>query len=235
MAEIRQKIISCSQGHYYDANRYSSCPYCSSNRFSPTIDPFAGGGASYGATEDNGGAAAPVRDAGGSFSSTVAPNGGGPMGDACGRFDPTIDPNVVNRASERMGKTQFVDTSTPVGVPAPVVGWLVAVEGPCRGTDYRIHTGYNYIGREAGDICIRGDSTISAEKDANVTYVPQTRQFYIAHELGKNVLLVNDLPVIGGGMQLHNYDRITIGTTQLIFVSLCGEQFSWSGEGQGNG
>ena len=64
-------------------------------------------------------------------------------------------------------------------------GWLVAVEGPCRGTDYRIHTGYNYIGREAGDICIRGDSTISAQRDANVTYVPQTREFYIAHELAK--------------------------------------------------
>ncbi len=234
MAEIRQKIISCSQGHYYDANRYSSCPYCSSNSFSPTVDPFAGSAA------DNGGGAMPGNDAGGSFSPTIAPNGGagtpgGGMGDAYGRFDPTITPTSGGGAAERMGKTQFVDTSTPMGAPAPVVGWLVAVEGPCRGTDYRIHTGYNYIGREAGDICIRGDSTISAEKDANVTYVPQTRQFYIAHELGKNVLLVNNLPVIGGGMQLHNYDRITIGTTQLVFVSLCGEQFSWSGEDQNNG
>ena len=52
----------------------------------------------------------------------------------------------------------------------------------------------------------------------------------IAHELGKNVLLVNDLPVIGGGMELHNYDRITIGTTQLVFVGLCGEQFGWEEE-----
>lgn len=41
MAEIRQKIISCSQGHYYDANRYDSCPYCNSGSFSPTVDPFA--------------------------------------------------------------------------------------------------------------------------------------------------------------------------------------------------
>ena len=47
---------------------------------------------------------------------------------------------------------------------------------------------------------------------------------------GKNVLLVNSMPVIGGSTLLHNYDRITIGTTQLIFVALCGEQFSWNSE-----
>ena len=218
MAEIRQKIVSCPQGHYYDANRYSGCPYCGSNSFSPTVDPFAG---------DEGG---------GGFTHTVAPDqGNGAVGGNYGGFDPTIAPNPGGGSSERMGKTQFVDTSTPVGAPTPVVGWLVAVEGPCRGTDYRIHTGYNYIGRETGDICIRGDSTISAEKDANVTYVPQTRQFYIAHELGKNVLLVNNMPVIGGSTQLHSFDRITIGTTQLIFIGLCGEQFSWSGEERDNG
>ena len=128
-----------------------------------------------------------------------------------------------------------MDVDAPAGAPAPVVGWLVAVDGPCRGTDYRIHTGYNYIGRETGDIRIRGDAAISAEKDANVTYVPQTKRFYIAHELGKNVLLVNDLPVIGGGVELHNYDRITIGNTKLLFVGLCGEQFSWADGGKTDG
>lgn len=187
MAEIRQKIISCSKGHYYDANRYASCPYCSSGGFSPTVDPFAGEpgeGRGYGASSG-------TNDASGNY----------------GNFGPTEAPPVKGRAVEAMNKTQFVDSFTPTGAPAPVVGWLVAAEGPCRGTDYRIHTGYNYIGREAGDICIRGDNTISAEKDANVTFVPQTKKFYIAHELGKNVLLVNDLPVIGGSMELQKLYR----------------------------
>lgn len=208
MAEIRQKIISCPKGHYYDANRYSGCPYCSTGSFSPTVDPFS-------TVQNQGqgyeGAATAQEEYGGNY----------------GNFNPTESPVVMNAASSAMSKTQFVDTSTPEGAPIPVVGWLVAVEGPCRGTDYRIHTGYNYIGREVGDICIHGDNTISAEKDANVTYVPQTRKFYIAHELGKNVLLVNNLPVIGGGMEIQNYDLITIGTTKLLFVGLCGEKFSW--------
>lgn len=212
MAEIRQKIISCSKGHYYDANRYESCPYCSSGSFSPTVDPFA-----------------EVADNSANYSeiARTADVGGTDNNENYGNFGPTEIPQVRNRAAESMSKTQFVDMSTPTGAPVPVVGWLVAVEGPCRGTDYRIHTGYNYIGREAGDICIHGDNTISAEKDANVTFVPQTRKFYIAHEQGKNVLLVNDTPVIGGGMEICNYDLITIGTTKLMFVGLCGEKFIW--------
>jgi len=209
MAEIRKKIIQCPQGHYYDANKFASCPYCGTGDVSSTFAPGdAPGGPEL-------------------FSPTAPPESFGG-----GNFSPTIDPYSGGGgvANDRMAKTQFVDASTPAGTPAPVVGWLVAVQGPCRGTDYRIHTGYNYIGRERGDICIHGDATISAEKDANVTYVPQTKRFYIAHELGKNVLLVNDMPVIGGSTELQNYDRITIGTTQLLFIRFCGEQFSWDGE-----
>lgn len=231
MAEIRQKIISCSKGHYYDANRYANCPYCSSGGFSPTVDPFAAGsgGRGYGTSGGSVGETVGVTDDVGSQGGYEDSGSYGNTGNY-GNFGPTEAPPVRGRIVEAMNKTQFVDSFTSAGAPAPVVGWLVAAEGPCRGTDYRIHTGYNYIGRETGDICIHGDNTISAEKDANVTFVPQTRKFYIAHELGKNVLLVNDMPVIGGSMELHNYDRITIGNTKLIFVGLCGENFIWGDE-----
>ena len=214
MAEIQQKIISCPKGHYYDANRYSSCPYCSTGGFPHTVDPFTRDGANNVSN----------------LSREEIANS-----DVYNPFSVTQPPVKVSTPAEKMGSTQFVDTSTPVGAPAPVVGWVVAVAGPCRGTDYRIHTGYNHIGRETGDICIHGDATISAEKDANITYVPQTGEFYIAHELGKNVLLVNNVPVIGGGVKLNRHDRITIGTTQLMFVPLCGEEFNWNDEGNKDG
>ena len=126
-----------------------------------------------------------------------------------------------------MHDTMSVDPHTPAGAPSPVVGWLVAINGPCRGNDYRLRVGYNYIGRVSGDICIHGDATISAERDSSVTYVPQTKGFYIAHELGKNPLLLNGKPVIREA-ELKNYDRITIGSTNLIFIGLSGEHFDWS-------
>ena len=214
------------------------------NRFPATQDPYSGGsggGNRFPATQDpySGGSGGGSR-----FPATQAPYSGGSGGGS--RFPATQDPySGANKASGvtmappyhgnsgfngKMSQTCYVDPSTPAGAPVPVVGWLVAVSGPCRGTDYRIHNGYNYIGREEGDICVHGDYSISAVKDSNVTYVPQTRSFYIAHELGKNVLLVNDVPVIGGAQKLNKNDIVTIGKTKLMFIPMCDEQFSWEDE-----
>lgn len=199
MAEVKQKIVSCPNHHFYDANKYKSCPFCAegTGAFSPTVDPYGGAA----------GSSAPA---------------GGYQGGI------TLPPEEMESGSgSKMGKTEFVDDHTPTGTPSPVVGWLVSLAGPCRGTDYRIHTGYNYIGREYGDIVINGDQAISAEKDSALAYVPELKRFYIAHEQGKNILMVNDVPVMGGSTELHMYDRIKIGNTQLMFIPLCGEQFSW--------
>lgn len=244
MPEISSNIVSCPVcRQLYDASRFPVCPYChGQGNFTPTVDPtlsgtLTGNQGGFTPTVDplSGGA---VSGNTGAFSKTTDPN---QSGGSTGAFDKTVDPNQGGYShwkvpgfnggtgqNPHMSVTQVAGGGAPVGAPQPVVGWLVAVEGPCRGTDYRIHTGYNYIGREYGDICIRGDMTISAEKDASVTYVPQTNRFYIAHEQGKNPLLVNDAPVLGGGAELHNYDRITVGSTLLLFVGLCGEQFSWT-------
>lgn len=46
------------------------------------------------------------------------------------------------------------------------------------------------------------------------------------------MLLVNDRPVIGGSMKLDNYDIVTIGSTKLMFVGLCGKDFNWGSEGK---
>ena len=207
MAEIKQRIVSCPNHHYYDANRYASCPSCNAGGFTPTEDPYA---CRFPASDEN--VKPPVNI-------------------------PNIDnPNVTEPPAwdevEQMGETGFVDfwDTASKGLPSPVVGWLVAISGPCRGTDYRIHTGYNYIGRLEGDVCINGDKTISHKRDSVVTFVPQTQKFYIAHEQGKNVLLVNDSPVIGGGKELNNYDTITIGMTKLKFIGFCGEHFQWKDE-----
>ena len=39
-------------------------------------------------------------------------------------------------------------------------------------------------------------------------------------------------PVIGGSMKLENYDIVTIGSTKLMFVGLCGKDFNWGSEGK---
>lgn len=223
MPEIHQKIISCSFGHYYDANKYSACPYCSSGgEFAATTDPFAGTPTDYSAGN---GSVTEMPNQGGFNGATIYP---GAETIPSGGFEVTAPPDGGQKMGNFESTTYVLGDKDPDKAFLPVVGWLVAISGPNRGTDYRIHPGYNYIGRNRGDICLKGDDTISGERDSSITYVYQTKTFHIAHEQGKNVLLVNNAPVMGNGIQLHNYDVITVGTTNLVFLGLCGENFSWS-------
>ncbi len=110
----------------------------------------------------------------------------------------------------------------------PVVGWLVAVNGPEKGRDYKIHSDNNYIGRsENMDICIHGDDTISRENHAFITFDCRDRVFYITPGEGRSLVRVNGKALLTPS-QLGAYDNIEIGTTVLVFVPLCGQQFDWT-------
>ena len=111
----------------------------------------------------------------------------------------------------------------------PVVGWLVCVEGPMRGLDYRIHAGYNYIGREVGDIHIAGDMQISRQNHAMVAFDAEEQSYYVGPSAGRNLIKVNGKTVLNA-MELHSYDVISIGSTKLLFIGLCGEKFRWEGK-----
>ncbi|WP_150050339.1 MULTISPECIES: FHA domain-containing protein [Methylomonas] len=109
----------------------------------------------------------------------------------------------------------------------PVVGWLVCVEGPEKGRDYRIRSERNSIGRGAGmAICIQGDEAISRENHAYVSFNPRAGTFRIAPGDGRGMTYLNgnevDVP-----MPLNAYDRIELGQTALLFIPLCGERFGW--------
>lgn len=109
----------------------------------------------------------------------------------------------------------------------PVVGWLVCISGPSKGRDYRIHEDNNYIGRAAHmDICINGDNTISRENHAILAYDTREKLYYFAPGSGRGIVRLNGRAVLMM-TELKAYDRIEIGKSILMFVPLCGEQFSW--------
>lgn len=112
----------------------------------------------------------------------------------------------------------------------PVVGWLVALNGEHRGEAYQI-TGYNTtIGRERGNkIVLTGDPCISATH-CSIRYFSEPNSYFIYYsEAASNPVYVNKEP-LHEHAQLHTYDRIFIGRTELLFVPLCGREFSWNGE-----
>jgi hypothetical protein len=112
----------------------------------------------------------------------------------------------------------------------PVVGWLVCIQGPEKGRDYRVRSERNGIGRGSDmAVCIQGDEAISRENHAFISFNPRKRSFRIAPGDGRGMTYLNgeevDVP-----MPLQAYDRIELGQTHLLFVPLCGEHFNWETE-----
>ena len=112
----------------------------------------------------------------------------------------------------------------------PVVGWLACVEGPSRGKSYTIRGGINSIGRgDRMDIVITGDLKISSENHAKISYSEKNNRFNLLPGDGRNIVYLNDEEVFSP-MPLKAYDLIDFGETKLIFIPLCGEQFTWKKE-----
>ena len=200
--EIKPQMTMCPEGHFYNAAKHASCPIC--------------GGTAANAPAHT----AKPEEPAGVFSPTIAPEEIAPV---AGNFSPTIAPDF-----------EPFDVPTCIGgdadVPAGlVVGWLVCIEGPARGSDYRIHEGYNYIGRDTGDIAIRGDQQISRQNHAMIAYDESDCAFYVGPSAGRNLIKVNNKAVLSP-VDLKSFDLISIGSTKLLFVALCGEKFSWNKE-----
>lgn len=107
------------------------------------------------------------------------------------------------------------------------VGWLVVVNGNGRGRDLRIPPGQSKIGRECGDIVLNfGDTSISREKHVMLAYDSHENIFFIACGDGRNPTKVNGKMLMNTKV-LKPFDRIRIGNTDLLFVPLCGDNFTW--------
>lgn len=149
---------------------------------------------------------------GGGIGATVGVDNGGNVSPVVEGYEPTII-GGDNFNSEMMAE--------------PVVGWLVCVEGPMKGKDYRIHGGYNYIGREEGDIHIHGDNQISRQNHAMIAYDSGDHRYYFGPSGGRNLIKVNGKTILNA-VEVNNYDILTIGTSKMMFVGLCGPHFDWN-------
>lgn len=109
----------------------------------------------------------------------------------------------------------------------PVVGWLVAVSGPHKGQSYPIVSGKNSIGRRADNrIVLSRDNEVSRENHAWIIYEPKKRDFYIKSGDERGLVYVND-EVIMDTLKLSAKDKIEVGSSLLMLIPLCGEEFSW--------
>lgn len=172
-------MVRCTNGHYYDNEKYRDCPYCGVKNpdLQKTVAKFA---------------------------------------------DEQIKKN--NSQSEVMTVAKSVKVT---GGTDPVVGWLVCVEGFDKGTDFRLHSDRNFIGRSSEmDVAILRDSSISRVNHAVVSFNPQKNSFKINSGEVRGLVLLNSEEVFSP-RELKAHDIIELGDTKLLFVPLCDETFSW--------
>ena len=193
----------CANGHFYDDAKYQQCPYCgiSNMDLSRTVPIIQDRPAGEAVVNNNGGAVGRTV----SIAETVGPN------NYCGSDD---DGKTIGF----MQSTKGID---------PVVGWLVCVEGSAKGKDYRIKSEKNFIGRDPSmDIAIAGDMSISRENHAVISYNPKNNSFKLFPGDGRGIVYCNDEEVYSP-VAIKRGDIIEMGESKLIFVPLCGEDFTW--------
>ena len=198
---------TCSAGHVYDADQFPSCPYC--NRNTRAIQ--------FGAT------AAPA-----GYGATTAPAGyGAAPAERDDTIGQTVMPEAIRRRMEQERDNRTVGEFKRKLGYEPVVGWLVCVEGPEVGKDYRLFGRINSIGRaEGNDVVLAQEHTVSQKNHVRLAYDAKHNNFQLIPGEGTNVTYLNDEPLYVP-QKLNAYDVLEMGDTKLIFVPLCSERLHW--------
>jgi hypothetical protein len=100
---------------------------------------------------------------------------------------------------------------------APVVGWLVALNGAHKGEDFRLREGKNSLGSAPGsDVALR-DPAISAHH-ASLSY--KDGEFFITDLDSTNGTFLNDGLAPVARVKLQDNDLVKLGETSLKFKCL---------------
>ena len=218
-------MTTCKNGHRYDSSLTPECPECAMMKKGHTV-PLKNTVATAGYSIAK--RSADVQD----YSGTADLKPEAPAGISY------ITPVRNNASSEVLiptsgfgeyGSTQAVDRNgNYISRSAlPIAGWLVCIEGPEKGKDYRLHYENNFIGRGARmDVCLSGDRTVSEDRHAVITYDSQERKFFFALSGGSSIVRLNGKAVLMT-QEINNGDKLQIGQGTFQFVPFCGEQFQW--------
>ncbi len=198
-------VVRCSQGHFFDDSKFPQCPFCGGEGAAVKAgDP--------GRPEDSGRTVALTpEEAGGPVEHTVSIKA---SSDARRRVElPADDQKTIGRFSDAKGN-DFV------------TGWLVCVSGPEKGRDYRIHHGFNRVGRSYSmSVMVMDDPHISRDNHCAVVYDDRSNRFYLTPTKGNIVRKNGDL--ITEPVGLETGDVIAIGESEFEFVAFCREGHIW--------
>ena len=206
------RIIKCSNGHFFDQDKFPDCPYCAkamgsfrpqqSSRYAPNRQEIK--------SDDD----VTVAIMPGVQNIELSPPA---------HKDPVIHIPVINRVEKKVQKV-FPDQ---VNRGNPLAGWLVCIEGACIGRDFRIRHGRNMIGAwEQNDICIPDDPDIAGDSHCTVIYDLKGNCFYLSQ--GTGTLTYHNGQLVRQPCELRQGDTITVGNHTFEFIPFCREGHTWA-------
>lgn len=240
----------CPNNHYYDADRYASCPHCAKEgkdvepeiKPDPITEPILGSWKNKfakkkerGKNNDQEPRTEKPPIAGGGFTSDggdgpepqsemVPPEtGSGSASQPGGGSSLQNDIGKVNKGNEPKTMSYWGNNFEPP------VGWFACIGGSNVGSTYEIYSGKNSIGRKKAaenEIIIQQDAKISGIKHTTVMYDPKGRKFYLLPGEGNGMVYRND-EIILNITELSAHDILQIGDTSLMLFPLCGPDFTW--------
>lgn len=132
------------------------------------------------------------------------------------------EPQVIRSEGETVG---FYDEVIKF---APVVGWLVSIEGSTCGKDFRLCSGKNYVGRsQSMDVVLEDDNYVSRDKHAIIVFDPVSQKTLCQAGESRELFYLNG-NVVTDTVELQRGDILTIGKTKLKFVPFCGDLHNWN-------
>ncbi|MBM3812645.1 MAG: FHA domain-containing protein [Acidimicrobiia bacterium] len=127
------------------------------------------------------------------------------------------------RRESSAGATRRLD-QTPTGT-RPVVGWLVCVEGPDKGRDFRLHPEKNFLGRDSSmDVCLSQDAAISRHRHATVIYDPKKKDFWLQPGDAEGLVYLNG-NLVNTPTQVSAYELVELGNSKLVLVPFDNERY----------
>ena len=222
------RIIKCENGHFYDADKFASCPHCNVTKQETkkekndskvedldtmvTVAKYLFGGSKrFRKTPDvSGSIVKPPKE----------------------HLENEITPEMCQVQQMALGRQKKDDDQLTVRFQLPesglepVVGWLVCVTGKSRGKDYRLKAGFNRIGRNPDmDILLNGDRSVSRENHCAVVYDKKSNETFLTP--GKGTLTYFKGEMVREAKKLHSGDEIEIGENKYIFISFCEGERAW--------
>ena len=203
-------LTRCSQGHFYDADTNATCPHCQGGKGNDETMILQRKVEDDSKTIPLTEAIKPQQEAAKTVSKT---NMGVTMGSGVSMVQDDNE-KTISFAKEKVGRE-------------PVVGWLVCVDGPHKGSDFRLKTGKNFIGRGSNmDAALTEDKSVSRDKHAIVLYEPRKHTFLVQPGESRELCYLNEEVVLSAQMLKRN-DVITVGDSKLMFFPCCDSIFNW--------